>query len=93
MPKHGGELDQRQIAALIKRIRWLDSIIPHTFLLLALALLAGCDMPKPMPRKEVIAACKECEDAGMRAEVMRNMDGIVLDVQCFPVDQSKKEAK
>lgn len=51
-----------------------------------LFLLSGCEMS----RTETIAAIKECEDAGMRAEILRNgiMSGI-RGVNCLPKRNDK----
>ena len=58
---------------------------PKLFLLIAVGVgLAGCDYPKPMNRQQVIAACKECTDAGLGAAIFRNGYFETIDVQCEP---------
>lgn len=42
-----------------------------SFIIISFVLLiSGCD--KPMTRAEIIAAVKECEDAGMQAQIIMN---------------------
>jgi hypothetical protein len=47
-----------------------------------LFLSIGCDN-KPMTNQEVIAACKECEKAGMKPQIIQQLtwDGITITVR------------
>ena len=55
-------------------------------ILMALAL-GGCDKIRPtMTNDEIISECKKCEDAGMKPELARYLEGgAIARVDCVPV--------
>lgn len=58
-------------------MRWLA--------LLVLIVGVGCEPSWKMKRTEVIAAIKECESSGMRAQIVRvGFSGKIIDVECLP---------
>jgi len=56
--------------------------------LFAILLLAACKpfLPKEMTRAEVIAACKECQEAGFSPQIYVRgaVDDAIIRVDCYP---------
>lgn len=55
--------------------------------LLSISLTAcGLNVPEAMSREAVIAAVKQCEEAGLKPTLMQNWYGEIADVQCRTFD-------
>jgi Zn-finger domain-containing protein len=50
-------------------------------------LLTGCGR---LPNDEIIKRAKQCTDAGMSAEYLRDINGHILDVQCGPRREAER---
>jgi len=50
-----------------------------------MVILTGCDVKEEMPRSEVIKACKECTDAGLKPKMMVNgVNNRLVGIRCEP---------
>jgi len=59
----------------------------RTIFVISLLLLCGCGRLKTMSRTEVIAAIKQCEQANLHANIMRDgWDFAIYEVECLPRD-------
>ena len=63
------------------------------FLTIAAVLLVALAAPacSHMKNDDIIKEAKKCESAGLKAEPLRDIDGIVKDIQCAPVESSEKK--